>query len=55
MQRQRERMIGTRGQMNVTRPELISKYGYDTKYAGHLVRLGYQGIEVMLSGGLTLR
>lgn len=54
MQQQRERMIGTRGQMNVTRPELISKYGYDTKYAGHLVRLGYQGIEVMLSGGLTL-
>ena len=27
MQQQRERMIGTRGQMNVTRPELISGTG----------------------------
>lgn len=54
MQQQRERMIGTRGQMNVTRPELIEKYGFDTKYAGHIIRLGYQGIEVMLGGTITL-
>jgi hypothetical protein len=54
MQRQRERMTGERGQMRVNRPELIERYGYDTKYAGHVLRLGYQGIEFLQSGVLTL-
>ncbi|MEA2296132.1 MAG: uncharacterized protein QOE86_3771 [Solirubrobacteraceae bacterium] len=54
MQRQRERMTGQRGQMRVNRPELIERYGYDTKYAGHVLRLGYQGIEFLQSGRLTL-
>ncbi len=54
MERQRERMTGERGQMRVNRPELIAAHGFDTKYAGHVLRLGYQGIEFLESGGLTL-
>jgi hypothetical protein len=54
MQRQRDRMTGERGQMRVNRPELIEQYGFDTKYAGHVLRLGYQGVEFLESGRLTL-
>ncbi len=54
MNQQLERMVGTRGQKNVTRPELIEKYGFDTKYAGHVIRLGFQGIELMQTGSLSL-
>jgi predicted nucleotidyltransferase len=51
---QRERLLGTRGQKNVVRPELIEAHGYDTKYAMHAARLGYQGIELLETGCLTL-
>jgi hypothetical protein len=51
---QRERMLGIRGGMDVNRPELVEQYGYDTKYAGHMVRLGVQGYEVATEGRLTL-
>jgi hypothetical protein len=54
MERQRDRMTGARGQMRVNRPELIAAHGYDTKYAGHVLRLGYQGIEFLETGRLTL-
>lgn len=54
MQAQRQRLAGERGQMNVKRPELVSKYGYDTKYAMHMVRLGVQGVEFLRTGRLTL-
>lgn len=54
MQRQRERMTGERGQKNVKRPELVEQYGYDTKYAGHVLRLGFQGIEYMRTGAFTI-
>ncbi len=37
-----------------SRPELIERYGYDTKYAGHLLRLGYQGLELTGTGRLSL-
>jgi len=40
MRHQRERLMGIRGQRNVTRPELVEQYGFDTKYAGHVIRLG---------------
>jgi hypothetical protein len=33
---------------------LIEQYGFDTKYAGHVLRLGYQGIEFLETGALTL-
>ena len=36
--------------MRVNRPELIAAHGYDTKYAGHVLRLGYQGIEFLETG-----
>lgn len=54
MQQQRQRLMGERGQMNVKRPELIEKYGFDTKYAGHIVRLGYQGIDYMSTGAFPI-
>lgn len=54
MTQQHERLLGLRGQRNVTRPELVNKYGYDTKYAGHIVRLGAQGIELLTTGRMTL-
>lgn len=54
MQAQRQRLEGTRGQKRVTRPELVEQYGFDTKYAGHIIRLGYQGVEMADTGGLSL-
>jgi len=51
---QKQRLLGERGQKNVNRPELVEKYGYDTKYAGHVIRLGYQGIELMTTGNISL-
>jgi hypothetical protein len=38
----------------VTRPELVEAHGYDTKYAMHAARLGYQGLELLETGRLTL-
>lgn len=54
MRKQHERLMGTRGQKRVTRPELIERYGFDTKYAGHIIRLGFQGVELLATGKLTL-
>jgi Predicted nucleotidyltransferase. len=38
----------------VNRPELVAKYGYDTKFAMHALRLGFEGIELMTHRRLTL-
>lgn len=54
MTQQRQRLAGERGQMNVKRPELVEKYGYDTKYAMHMLRLGFQGLEFLETGKITL-
>lgn len=54
MQQQRQRLQGERGQMNVKRPELVERYGFDTKYAGHIIRLGFQGIDYMTTGGFPI-
>lgn len=51
---QKERMLGMRGQMRVTRIDLINKFGYDCKYAMQAIRLGLQGIEYMQTGRLQL-
>jgi uncharacterized protein len=51
---QKQRLLGTRGQRNVNRPELVEAHGYDTKYAMHAARLGYQGVELLRTGYLTL-
>lgn len=51
---QKERLMGLRGQMDVKRPELVEKYGFDTKYAMHMLRLGYQGVEYMETGTFSV-
>jgi predicted nucleotidyltransferase len=51
---QKSRLEGTQGGRHGSRPELVEKYGFDTKYAGHVIRLGYQGLELMQTGKLSL-
>lgn len=43
---QRMRFTGERAK-TVSRPELVEKYGYDTKFAMHALRLGLQGAELL--------
>lgn len=50
---QTDRLQG-RGNTRVNRPELVERYGYDTKYASHALRLALQGIEIAKHGRLTL-
>lgn len=51
---QRERLLGVRGGRHTNRPELAGRHGYDTKYAMHMLRLGFQGMEYSQTGRLTL-
>ena len=51
---QKERLLGTRGQKRVNRPELVDAHGFDTKYAMHALRLGYQGVELLQTRRVTL-
>lgn len=50
---QKMRLKGERAK-TVSRPELVEKYGYDTKFAMHALRLGFEGIELMTHRRLTL-
>ncbi|WP_297537044.1 nucleotidyltransferase domain-containing protein [Amycolatopsis sp.] len=50
---QQQRMLGLRG-ASTNRPELIEKYGFDTKFAMHMVRLGVQGVELLETGRISL-
>ena len=50
---QKMRMKGERAR-TVSRPDLVEKYGYDTKFAMHALRLAYQGIELLTTRGLSL-
>lgn len=54
LEAQRQRLLGERGQKKVNRPALEAKHGFDTKYAMHILRLGFQGVELMSTGKLTL-
>jgi len=36
------------------RTELVAKYGYDTKFASHLIRLLYEGWQILVEGKITL-
>ena len=54
LEAQRQRLVGERGQRDVNRVELVEQFGYDTKYAMHMLRLGHQGVEFLESGHLTL-
>ncbi len=51
---QRDRLLGVRGGKHTNRPELIETYGFDTKYAMHMVRLGVQGVELLETGTISL-
>jgi predicted nucleotidyltransferase len=50
---QKDKLKGKRTR-RVNRPELVAKYGYDTKFAMHALRLGFEGIELMTQRRLTL-
>jgi predicted nucleotidyltransferase len=50
---QKQKLKGERSR-TVNRPELVEKYGYDTKFAMHALRLGFEGIELLTDGKLTL-
>jgi predicted nucleotidyltransferase len=50
---QKMRLTGERAR-TVNRPELVARYGYDTKFAMHALRLGLQGIELLEARRLTL-
>jgi predicted nucleotidyltransferase len=54
LQAQRLRIKGESGQKRIHRPELEALYGFDTKYAMHMCRLGFQGVELMETGRLSL-
>lgn len=68
LQAQRERMmhkevvypdgsvgrVPYRGQRGVRRKDLEELYGFDTKYAMHMLRLGMQGVELLTTGQLCL-
>lgn len=53
LQGQRAAMTGEVG-AHTNRPELVAVHGYDTKYAMHALRLGYQGVELLTTGRITL-
>lgn len=54
MESQKQRLLGERKGHVPSRPELIEQFGFDTKYAMHVLRLGLQGIEILNSGRITL-
>lgn len=52
---QRRGMLGLRaGAGGSGRQEMVRRYGFDTNYAMHMVRLGVQGVELMETGRITL-
>ena len=50
LQAQQQRLTGERGQKRIHRPELEEMYEFDTKYAMHMLRLGFQGVELLTTG-----
>lgn len=59
MQAQGLRLLGLRGgghgrRGSGGRSELIAAHGFDTKYAMHAARLGFQCVELLTTGGLRL-
>lgn len=50
---QRRALSGERSK-RVQRPDLVERYGYDTKFAMHALRLGLQGIEYLSTGHISI-
>lgn len=53
-QSQLSQLKGEKGRKHTNRPELVERYGYDTKFAYHAIRLGVQGCEYLTTGRITL-
>jgi predicted nucleotidyltransferase len=53
LQQQKAAMTGEVG-AHTNRPELVREHGYDTKYAMHALRLGFQGAELLTTGRISL-
>ena len=53
MESQRAKFMGEKHN-RVQRPELVAEHGYDTKFAMHMLRLGYQGAELLDAGRISL-
>jgi len=51
---QLQRLYNGRGPKDTNRPFLEAQYGYDTKYAMHVIRLLGEGKELMETGKITL-
>lgn len=53
---QRQGMLGLRsgGTRNQGRQDIRDRYGFDVKFAAHMVRLGIQGVELLTTGTITL-
>lgn len=53
---QRQGLMGMRsgGTRNQGRADIRAKYGFDAKFAAHMVRLGIQGVELLRTGDITL-
>jgi hypothetical protein len=49
-----KRLLGQKGQKNIHRAELEDRYGYDTKYAMHVIHLYGEAKELMEHGRITL-
>lgn len=50
---QRMRLTGERAK-TVSRPELVERFGYDTKFAMHALRLGLQGAELLTTRNMSV-
>lgn len=50
---QRDRLIGAKSK-RTNRPELVYRHGFDCKAAMHMVRLGWQGVELLQDGHISL-
>jgi predicted nucleotidyltransferase len=53
LESQRQQIAGEK-RVHTNRPELITEYGFDTKSAYHMVRMGLQGIELLTTGTIEL-
>lgn len=51
---QMDRLLGKKGQKNCHRAAIEEKFGYDTKYAMHVIRLYGEAKELMETGKITL-
>lgn len=56
LESQRRGLLGLRsgGSRNQGRADIRAVYGFDTKFAMHMVRLGVQGVELLRTGRITL-